>query len=107
MPDTLRKLMVANKVLWPLTIGVVVFVGVVTGEMGIGGGVVVGAIAILLARWFFNRLASEVSPAKANPGSSSARFTGRIDGNSECQTTPEGKSRVRKSPKRVVAEQFP
>lgn len=70
MSDTLKKLIVANKVLWPLVIGFVVFVGVMTGETGIGGGVVVGAIAILISGWFVHRLESRVSPTEVNPGPS-------------------------------------
>jgi hypothetical protein len=70
-----RKLIATGKLLWLLIGWGMVFVGVVTLlSGGIGDGisyVLFGGITILLARWFFNQLASEVSPANANPGSSS------------------------------------
>jgi hypothetical protein len=76
MSSITGKLIATGRLLWLLIGWGTVLVGVVTLlSGGIGDGVayvLFGGITILLARWFFNRLASEVSPAKANPGSSAA-----------------------------------
>src|SRR5208283_3552083 len=73
MSSIAHKLISFNKVLWPLTIGLIVFFAIMTGEMGIGGGIVFGAIAILISRWFFKKLESKAFPEKANHESDTAK----------------------------------
>jgi hypothetical protein len=76
MSGITRRLITTGRFGWLLIGWGMALFGVVTLlSGGIGDGiayVLFGGITILLARWFFNRLASEVAPAKAKPGSSSA-----------------------------------